>query len=100
MFRESDILGSTRILRVSWDEVWHILERAVERGLRAKKKRICPHIGVGKKSVGKGHSYITLVCDLDESTVENITDDRKQTSLGYWGHIFKGQLKYPKRDLS
>jgi transposase len=81
VLRESDILGATRILRISWDEAWHILERAVERGLMAKKKRICPRIGVDEKSVGKGHTYITLVCDLNESTVEHIADDRKQTSL-------------------
>jgi hypothetical protein len=28
--RESDILGATRILGISWDETWHILERAVK----------------------------------------------------------------------
>jgi len=81
VLRESDVLGATRILRVSWDEAWHIMERAVERGLLSKEKRICPHIGVDEKSVGKGHRYITLVCDLDESTVEHIADDRKQASL-------------------
>jgi transposase len=81
VLRESAILGATRILRISWDEAWHILERAVERGLMAKKKRICPWIGVDEKSVGKGHTYITLVCDLNESTVEHLADDRKQTSL-------------------
>jgi transposase len=46
VLQEADILGATRILRVSWDEAWHILERAVERGLMAKEKRICPRIGV------------------------------------------------------
>jgi len=81
VLRESDILGATRILRISWDEAWHILERAVERGLTAKKKRICPRIGVDEKSVGKGHTYITLVCDLNQSTVEHLADDRRQTSL-------------------
>src|SRR5438034_383986 len=29
---ETDILGATRILRISWDEAWHIQERAVARG--------------------------------------------------------------------
>jgi transposase len=85
VLRESDILGATRILRISWDEAWHILERAVERGLMAKEKRICSRIGIDEKSVGKGHTYMTLVCDLDTSTVEYISEDRKQTSLdGYF----------------
>jgi transposase len=58
VLQESDILGATRILRISWDEAWHILERAVERGLMAKEKRICPRIGVDEKSVGiRAHLY-------------------------------------------
>jgi transposase len=85
VLRESDILGATRILRISWDEAWHILERAVERGLMVKERRICTRIGVDEKSVGKGHTYMTLVCDLEASTVEYIAEDRKQTSLdGYF----------------
>ena len=81
MLRESDVLGATRILRISWDEAWHILERAVARGLMAKGERVCSQIGVDEKSVGKGHRYVTLVCDLSGSTVEYIGDDRKKESL-------------------
>ena len=92
VLKESDILGATRILRISWDEAWHILERAVERGLAAKKRRACPQIGVDEKSVGKGHTYITLVCDLTASTVEYVADARKQTSLdGYFAGLSEQQ---------
>lgn len=82
VFREGDILGVTWVLRISWDEAWYILERAVERGLMAGEKRICPRIGIDEKSVGKGYSYMMLVCGLDSSTVEYLLGDRKQTSLG------------------
>ena len=61
---ESDILGATRILRISWDEAWHILERAIERGLMGKEEQICTRIGVDEKSIGKGHTYMTLGCDF------------------------------------
>jgi transposase len=85
VLRETDVLGATRILRISWDEAWHILERSVERGLEAKEEGICTRIGVDEKSVGKGHTYVTVVCDLKASTVEYIADDRKQASLeGYF----------------
>ena len=40
---------------------------AVERAFMAKKKRICPRIGVDEKSVGKGHTYNTLVHDVNET---------------------------------
>ena len=35
VLRETDVLGATRILRISWDEAHHIMERAVARGLAA-----------------------------------------------------------------
>src|SRR5439155_18205810 len=38
VLKETDVLGATRILRVSWDEAWHLMERAVKRGLLAKEK--------------------------------------------------------------
>ena len=78
--------GATFILRISWDEAWHIMEQAVSRGLKRKKKRIPKTIGVDEKSVGKGHDYITLANDVDRATVDYIGDDRKQESLdGYFG---------------
>ena len=63
------------------------------RGLRAKKRRVIAHLGVDEKSVAKRHRYVTLVCDLDRSTVEYIGDDRKQTSLdAYYQSLSKKQL--------
>src|SRR2546426_354411 len=93
VLKETDIRGATRILRISWDEAWHILERAVERGQRAKCPRVLPHLGVDEKAIAKGHQYVTLVCDLDRSTVEFIAEDRKQASLaGYFTGLSADQL--------
>jgi transposase len=78
---EADVQGATRLLRVSWDEAWNIMERAVERGMRAKRRRVIAHLGVDEKAVARRHRYVTLVCDLDRSTVEYIGDDRRQASL-------------------
>jgi len=85
VLRICDVKGGTKILRVSWDEAWHIMERAVSRGLKRKKKRVPRMIGVDEKSVGKGHNYITLVNDMERAAVDYIGDDRKQESLdGYF----------------
>jgi transposase len=90
---EADITGATRLLRISWDEAWHIMERAVERGLRAKERRVIAHLGVDEKAVAKRHRYVTLVCDLDRGTVEYIADDRKKASLdAYYQSLSKEQL--------
>jgi transposase len=91
---QCDVSGATRILRISWDEAWGIMERAVTRGRARKAARIVRQIGVDEKAAAKGHRYLTLVCDLDEGTVEHIAEDRKQESLdGYYAGLSKKQLK-------
>jgi transposase len=90
---QADVLGGAGLLHISWDEAWNIMERAVARGLRAKKRRVIAHLGVDEKAVAKRHRYVTLVCDLDRSTVEYIGDDRKRTSLdAYYQSLSKKQL--------
>jgi transposase len=85
VLRETDVQGAARLLRISWYEAWHILGRAVARGLAAKEPRVCRRIGVDEKAAAKGQRYLTLVCDLDRSTIEYVADDRKQESLdGYF----------------
>jgi transposase len=78
---------------MSWDEAWNIMERAVARGLRAKRRRVIARLGVDEKAVAKGHRYVTLVCDLDRATVESIADDRKQAGLDtYYQSLSKKPL--------
>ena len=81
MLKETDILGATRVLRISWDEAWHIMSIAVQRGLAAKGPQVPRRIGVDEKAIAKGHQYLTLVCDLELGTVEYAGEDRKQESL-------------------
>ena len=90
---ETDVLGATRLLRVSWDEAWRLMERAVERGLQRKHKSIVARLGVDEKAIAKGHTYVTLVCDLDRSTVEYVGEGRRQESLdGYYRSLTAEQL--------
>jgi transposase len=90
---EADVLGASRLLRISWHEAWKLMERAVERGQRAKKRRVIARLGVDEKAVAKRHQYVTMVCDLDRATVEYIGDDRKKTSLAaYYESLTPKQL--------
>src|SRR5579864_1016774 len=40
VLKETDISGATEILRISWDEAWHLMERAVARGQMRKARRV------------------------------------------------------------
>jgi transposase len=90
----ANVTAAQRILRVSWDEAWGVMDRAVTRGLRRKKARVIPRLGVDEKAFRKGHQYMTVVCDLDRSTVEHIGEDRKAESLV----AFYDQLTPKQRD--
>lgn len=79
--QETDTKGASKILKLSWDEVWGVQERAVARGLRAKPPVALRFMGVDEKSIGHGHQYATLVYNLEERTVEWIGEDRKKETL-------------------
>jgi transposase len=66
---------------LTWDEVFGVMQRAVARGQACKKKRPLQHIGVDEKAFRRGHSYMTVVCDLDRSTVEYVSEGRSTESL-------------------
>ena len=68
------VTGAMSILRTSWDQTWNILQRGVRRGKERKQAKPMPRIGIDEKAFAKSHSYITLLYDLDNSTVEAITD--------------------------
>jgi transposase len=68
------VKGAMGILRTSWDETWYFVQRAVRRGQDRKEAKPLPRIGIDEKAFAKGHDYVTLLYDLDESTVEAISD--------------------------
>jgi transposase len=78
----STISGASKIMRITWDEAFGVMQRAVMRGQARKIPTIVPYIGVDEKAFKKGHSYMTVVCDLDRATVEHVADDRTIESLG------------------
>ena len=70
------------LLKLSWDEVHLIQEKAVQRGLGRRVGGELKHIGVDEKSFLKGHQYATVLSDLDNPRVLDVARDRKEESLG------------------
>ncbi|MGM7668514.1 ISL3 family transposase [Microbacterium sp. A93] len=89
-----DVNAAARLLRVSWDEAWHLMDRAVARGLAVKPLEAPNQVGVDEKAAGKGQDYITVVSDLNAGTVDYIADERRQASLdGYFERFTPEQLE-------
>jgi transposase len=88
-----DVAAGAGLLRISWDEAWHLMDRAVTRGLAAKPLSVPTLVGVDEKAAGRGQDYITVVSDLDAGTVEYLADERRQASLdGYFEKFTAEQL--------
>lgn len=68
------VKGAMSILGTKWDQTWGNLERAVARGKARKEATAIPRLGIDEIAFLKGQSYITLLYDLDNSTVEAISD--------------------------
>jgi transposase len=90
----STISGACAIMRVSWEEAFGVMARAVLRGQERKGQTVVKRIGVDEKAFRKGHSYLTVVCDLERSTVEYVSEDRTTESLG----SYYASLNPPQRE--
>jgi len=94
VLKECDVTGGNRLTDTSWDELWGVMSRAVARGLARKERRVPEHVGIDEKSVGKGHDYESIVCDIDKGTVEYVIDERKKESLEtYWKQFTQEELE-------
>jgi transposase len=82
VLQHTSIQAARNILRISWDEAWHLLDRSVNRGLKRKKPRVIPYIGVDEKSAGSGqNNYVTIICDIENGTVEEVTEGKTKASF-------------------
>lgn len=70
--------SAKNVLRLSWDEVHGIQERAVERGLKKRVYENIKYIGIDEKSFLTGHKYITVLHNNETGKVIDIVEDRSE----------------------
>lgn len=73
-----NITKACALLKLSWDQIHAIQERAVARGLARRTEEPITHAGMDEKNFGKGHSYVSVLTDLDRSRVMEVVPDRTQ----------------------
>ena len=76
----TNIEKAKSILRLSWDQIHHIQERAVERGLKVRDLQSIIYAGIDEKSFGKGHSYASLLYDIKKGCVLEVEQGRDTES--------------------
>ncbi|MGH8572997.1 MAG: ISL3 family transposase, partial [Gammaproteobacteria bacterium] len=90
---EASITAVARRLRVSWDELDGIMQRAVARGLARRKVQDISQLGVDETSFQKRHEYVTVVTDIQGSRVLEVLEDRTEDTLrGFYRGLPPTQL--------
>ena len=84
----ADISRVAKQLGLSWHEAAGIQDRAVERGLTRRKLAAPTAIGVDETAEQRGHRYVTVVTDLEQSRVLFVAPGREASSLeGFFDEI-------------
>src|SRR5579871_16519 len=96
----TDVKKAATLLGLTWDEAWHIMERAVVRGRSTKSAALPSKIGIDEKAIAKGHRYMTLVCDLGQATVEYIGEERREASLRAYFSAFELEAREALQAIS
>lgn len=81
---EGTVSGTSRITGVSWDSIAAIQERATERGLSRRRKKVPRHMGVDETSAKKNHKYVTIVSDQDTGLVISVSEGKSAESLDFY----------------
>jgi transposase len=78
----SNITRAMALMRIGWEPLQAIRERAVERGLGRRKEEEgeVVYVGIDEKSFLKGHRYASLMTDLEKGRVLEVVEDRTKES--------------------
>jgi len=79
-------------MKISWDETWGIMERAVRRGEARRESLPIEELAIDETSFQKRHEYVTVLVDRKSGNVIDILDDRKKATLKNWLQVNSSQL--------
>ena len=78
----ASVSQACELLGLGWEAAHEIMRRAVERGLERRQLDQLKYLGMDEKSFKRGHSYITLLSDLEQSRVLDVVEERTSEAAG------------------
>lgn len=112
---------AAKILRISFDQINLIMQKAVNRGLSRRKSIDIEYLGIDEKSMQKGHTYLTVISDTKNNQIIDLIQNRtyeatsilltniselhntsnlKAVSMDMWKPFMKGVSDlFPKADI-
>ena len=89
----ANVSRAAALLGLSWETAHAIMAAGVERGLQRRETEDVQHVGVDEKSFGKGHNYVSVLTDIDQSRVLEVVRDRTIAACDQlWKTLTKQQL--------
>lgn len=89
---EASISAVSRQLKLSWNAIDGVMQRAVKRGLQRRAAVSPKQLGIDETSFRKRHDYVTVVSDQETGHVIHVAEDRTKASLTAWyGSLTDGQ---------
>src|SRR5690606_22817775 len=79
--KEASIQAVARQLKLSWNAIDGVMQRAVKRGLARRTTRSPEYLSVDETAFARRHEYVTVVTDQQRGVVLHVADDRKTQSL-------------------
>ena len=67
------------LLSIHWHQAQSIMERAVERGMARREEQEVAWLGMDEKSFRKGHDYISVLNDLEQGRVIEVSEGRSSS---------------------
>jgi transposase len=90
----ASVSQACELLGLGWEAAHEIMRRAVERGLERRELEALKHLGMDEKSFKRGHSYITLLSDLEQSRVLDVVEERTtEAAAQLWSTLTPEQKK-------
>lgn len=78
----ASVKQACELLGMGWESAHEMMKRAVARGLERRQLDQLKYLGMDEKSFKRGHSYITLLTDLEQSRVVEVVEDRTTEAAG------------------
>jgi transposase len=73
----SNVSRVATLMKLDWHTVNDVISRAVERGLARRAEEPIRNLGLDEKSFARGHTYASVMTDIDHSRVLEVKPGRK-----------------------
>lgn len=78
LIASKSVQSAKGLLRLSWDQIHELQKRAVTRGMERRQDDEIRHVGIDEKNFLKGHSYVSLLTDIDKGRVLEVVPNRTE----------------------